>query len=426
VSGARASLADRPIRTNPRPEFAEALVSDSKRGKPRRGVATRAVHGPHEGGIGPSTTPLVHSATFGFESLDAMNAEQSKGRAGAYYQRNGHPTLLACEERLAALEGGETALLFSSGVAALAAAFMAFLKSGDHVIALHQCYGGTHDLLRWGRERFGWQVTLVDAREPASWAAAFRPETRLFHIESPTNPMLCVVDLTEAATLAHRNDARLTVDNTFASPIGQHPLSLGADLSLYSATKSIGGHSDLLAGVAIGPETLMRELWRARKVFGGIPGPEIAWQIERSLKTLPLRVAAANANALELARRLAAHAAVASVAYPGLGGHPGHSIAARQMTLGFGPVLSVDVRSAAAAEALASSLALFRHAPSLGGVESLVSLPAHTSHIQLGPEGRAQAGIPEGCVRLSVGIEDLDDLWADLEQAMAKAAAVIV
>ena len=401
-------------------------MSPSKPVKPRRGLATRAVHGPHEGGVGPSTTPLVHSATFGFESLEAMNAEQAKGRASAYYQRNGHPTLLACEERLASLEGAEAALLFSSGVAALAAAFMTFVKSGDHVVALHQSYGGTHDLLNWGRERLGWQVTLVDAREPESWAAAFRPETRLLHVESPTNPTLCVVDLAEAATLAHRHDARFTVDNTFASPIGQQPLALGADLSVYSATKSIGGHSDLMAGVVMGPEPLIREVWRVRKVFGGIPGPEVAWQIERSLKTMPLRVAAANASALELARRLAAHPAVAAVLYPGLPHHPGHGIAARQMAHGFGPVVSIDVRTAAAAETLAGSLALFRHAPSLGGVESLVSLPAHTSHIQLGPGGRARAGIPEGFVRLSVGIEDLDDLWADLEQALAKAVTVVV
>jgi cystathionine beta-lyase/cystathionine gamma-synthase len=167
-------------------------------------------------------------------------------------------------------------------------------------------------------------------------------------------------------------------------------------------------------------------VWRVRKVFGGIPGPEVAWQIERSLKTMPLRVAAANASALELARRLAAHPALAAVLYPGLAHHPGHAIAMRQMRHGFGPVLSIDVRSASAAETLAGSLALFRHAPSLGGVESLVSLPAHTSHVQLGAEGRARAGIPEGCVRLSVGIEDLDDLWADLEQALAKAVTVAV
>jgi cystathionine gamma-synthase len=401
-------------------------VSKPEREARPRGVSTRAIHGPHVRPVGPSSTPIVHSATFGFESLEALDEEQFKGRAGAYYQRVGHPTLYACEQRLAALEGAEAALLFSSGMAALAAVFMAHLRSGDHVVTLHQSYGGTHDLLRWGRERFGWQTTFVGAHEPASWAAAFRPETRLLHVESPTNPMLCVVDLAEAAALAHAHGARLTVDNTFASPIGQRPLTHGADLSVYSATKSIGGHSDLLAGVVIGPEAAIREAWRVRKVFGGIPGPEVAWQIERSLKTLPLRVSTANAQALELAQRLAAHPAVASVAYPGLPGHPGHAIAARQMSRGFGPVLSIDVRSAAAAEAMVGALTLFRHAPSLGGVESLASLPAHTSQIQLGPEGRAKAGIPEGCVRLSVGIEDLADQWADLEQALARAATVVV
>lgn len=401
-------------------------MSDPDRSRPGPfGLHTRAVHGPNPESSGPASTPIVHSATFGFDGLDALNEEQFKGRAGAYYQRVGHPTLYACEQRLASLEGAEAALLFSSGVAAVAAAFMAHLRAGDHVVALHQCYGGTHDLLEWGRERLGWQVTLVDAREPASWAAALRPGTKIFHVESPTNPMLCVIDLAEAATLARARGARLTVDNTFASPIGQHPLALGADLSIYSATKSIGGHSDLLAGVVMGSDAAIREVWRVRKTFGGLPGPDVAWQIERSLKTLPLRVAAANAQALELAKRLTAHPAVASVAYPGLEAHPGHVIAARQMSLGFGPVLSIDLRSAAAAEAMVNALTLFRHAPSLGGVDSLVGLPAHTSHIQLGADGRARAGIPEGCVRLSVGVEDVADLWADLEQALAKATVTV-
>ena len=395
--------------------------------EPVIGVNTRAVHGDHPESTGPSSTPIVHSATFGFESLDALNQEQHKGAAGAYYQRNGHPTAYACEQRLAAIEGSEAALLFASGVAATSALMLANLKSGDHVIALHQCYGGTHDLLNWGRDRFGWQITLVDAREPASWAAAFRPETRLLHVESPTNPVLCVVDIADAARLAHGNGALLSVDNTFASPIGQRCLALGADLVMYSATKSIGGHSDLMAGAVMGSAARLEPVWKVRKVFGGIAGPDVAWQLERSMKTLPLRVAASNANALDLARRLAAHPAVAQVFYPGLAQHLLHAVAARQMTFGFGPVVAIDVRGGApAAEAVANALRLFRHAPSLGGVDSLVSLPAHTSHVQLGPEGRRTAGIPEGCVRLSIGIEDVADLWADLGQALAKAATVTV
>jgi len=360
--------------------------------------------------------------TFGFDSLDALNEEQFKGPAGAYYQRLGHPTLRAVEERLARLEGAEMGLLFSSGVAAIAAVFLTHLESGDHVIALQQSYGGTHDLLAWGAKRFGWSVTLVDARKPEEWEAAFAPRTRIFHVESPTNPTLAIVDLKRAAQLAHRHEARLTVDNTFASPIGQRPLVHGADLVIYSATKSIGGHSDLLAGVALGPRKAMEQVWKTRKIFGPVPDPGMAWQIERSLKTLALRVQAANANALELARRLARHPAVRSVFYPGLPDHPGHDIARRQMDLGFGPVLAVDVLGGAeAATATMSALRLIAHAPSLGSVDSLASLPAHTSHIQLGAEGRARAGIPEGLIRLSVGIEDVEDLWTDLQQALARA-----
>ena len=392
---------------------------------PARGIRTRAVHGGDPDHPGPSSTPIVHSATFSFPSLDALNAEQDKRAAGAYYQRVGHPTLHAVEQRLAAIDGAESALLFSSGVAAIGAVFLAHLRSGDHILALSQCYGGTHDLLQWGAERFGWSYTMLDARDPASWRREFRPQTRLLHVESPTNPMLVVVDLRQAAALAHEHDVLLTVDNTFASPVGQQPLALGADLAAYSATKSIGGHSDLLAGAVTGSAARVEAVWKVRKVFGAVPDPALAWQIERSLKTLPLRVAAANANALELGKRLTEHPGVAAVFYPGLPGHPGHDVAVRQMSLGFGPVVSADIRGgAAAAEAVINSLQLIRHAPSLGGVDSLASLPAHTSHIQLGVEGRREAGIPEGLVRFSIGIEDVDDVWADMDQALARAAVL--
>lgn len=398
--------------------------SSSSRG-PRRGDRTRTVHGAHPNAPGPLSAPLVHSATFAFASLEAQLAEQDRGPAGAFYQRYGHPTIHACEERLAELEGAEAALLFPSGMSAIAAAFMSVLSAGDHVLALRQCYGGTLALLEWGAERLGWRVDLVDAREPAAWRAAFRPETRLLHVESPTNPVLFVVDLARAAALAHEHGARLSLDNTVASPLGQHGLALGADLVVYSATKSIGGHSDLLAGAVLGPRAALEQVWRVRKVFGPVPAAETAWQIERSVKTMALRVAAANANALELARRLRGHPGVARVFYPGLEDHPGHAVARSQMHDGFGPLLAFEVRGGgAAAAATADALRLARHAPSLGGVETLVSLPAHTSHVHLGAEGRARAGIPEGTVRLSAGIEDVDDLWADLDQAIAGAAVL--
>jgi len=392
--------------------------------RPKRGASTRAVHGDREHTPGPMSTPIVLSSTFTFPDLAAMEAAQGAGPAGAFYQRYGHPTLRACEERLAALEGADEALLFSSGMAAIASVFLAQLRAGDHVVAMHQCYGGTHGLLKWGEEHFGWTYDLVDAREPQTWERAFRRETRILHVESPTNPTLVVVDLARAAQLAHAHDAMLTVDNTFASPIGQHPLTLGADVVMHSATKAIGGHSDLLAGVVAGPWSKLEAVWKARKVFGPVPDPEVAWRIERSLKTLALRVRASNANALEIATRLARHAAVANVYYPGLTSHPGHEIAKRQMLEGFGPVVAFEAHGgAAAATGIVNRLELVGHGPSLGSVESLASLPAFTSHVQLGEEGRRRAGIPEGLVRLSVGLEDVDDLWSDLDQAVTAAAA---
>jgi cystathionine beta-lyase/cystathionine gamma-synthase len=393
--------------------------------RPARSARTRAVHGIHEGQPGPVSTPIVHSATFAFPDLEAMNAASDQGTAGAYYQRNGHPTLDAVERGFAALEGAETALLFSSGIAAISAAFLSLMKPGDHALALHQAYGGTPGLLKWGAERCGWRYDLLDSRTPEAWEAAFRPETRFLHVESPTNPTLELVDLRRAADLAHAHGAKLLLDNTVASPIVQHGLELGADIVLYSATKSIGGHADLLAGIAAGPAALMAGIAAVRQMLGPVPDPQLAWQIERSVKTLPLRVAAQNANALEIARRLVAQPGVRQVFYPGLETHPGHAIAKRQMHGGFGPLMSFEPEGGArAAEATANALTLVKHAPSLGGVESLVSLPAHTSHVHLGVAGRAAAGIPEGLVRLSVGIEDVDDLWRDLAQAIEAATAV--
>ena len=392
------------------------------RSRTGHGSNTRAVAGDSRRRAGAVSTPIIHSSTFSFDSLESMLVERDRGAAGAFYQRLGHPTLRACEERLAGLEGTEEALLFPSGMAAITGVLLANLHAKDHVVALRQCYGGTLDALHWGKERLGWSCALVDAREPESWKDGFRSGTRIFHIETPTNPTLCVVDIEHAAALAHRHGALLTVDNTFASPVGQKCMPLGADLVMYSATKSIGGHGDLLAGVALGSRELLAGVYNVRSVFGAVPDPQMAWLIERSLKTLPIRVERGNSNALELARRLAKHPRVAQVFYPGLEGHPGHEIARRQMMLGFGPVLAFDVRGGmAAAERVVNGLELVRHAPSLGGVESLASLPAHTSHRHMSPEELAQAGISQGLVRLSVGIEDVEDLWEDLEGALGAA-----
>ncbi len=243
--------------SDPAPDRAQALE-------------TNAVHGPHLDHFGEVSTPIVHSATFSFASLDDMLAAQGRQSAGSFYQRKGHPTIHAAEERLAHLEGAEAALLFPSGMAAISCAFLALLRAGDHVVCVDPCYGGTQALLNWGRDRFGWEFTFVDAREPSTWEAAFRPNTKLLHLESPINPTLAVFDIAAAAALGHARGVTVTIDNTIASPIGQRPLAMGCDLSLYSATKSIGGHSDLLAGAAIGPAKIMALVHKAREVFGPI------------------------------------------------------------------------------------------------------------------------------------------------------------
>ena len=387
-------------------------------------LETEAVHGPHPERKGSVSTPLVHSATFTFDSLDAMVEQQRAGTAGSFYQRCGHPTIHATEERLAHLEGSEAALLFPSGMAAISSVFLSLLRVGDHVVCVDPCYGGTQGVLAWGEQRLGWSYTLVDSRRPQDWEAAFRPNTRLLHLECPINPTLAVFDIAAAAALGKSRGAAVTIDNTIASPIGQKSLAMGVDIALYSATKSIGGHSDLLAGAAMGPAALMAEVARVRELFGPVPDPATAWTIERSLKTFVLRVRAGNANALELATRLAKHPGVGQVFYPGLPSHPNHAIAVRQMQNGFGPLLGFEVKGGEEPSLqLVQHLKVVKHGASLGGVESLVSLAAHTSSKILGPEGRRRAGIPEGLVRLSAGVENVEDLWADLEQALQKVAA---
>ena len=370
---------------------------------------------------------LFLTSSFVFDNARQAAARFAGEEQGMVYTRYTNPTVQMFQDRLAALEGAESCVGTASGMAAILATTLTHLKSGDHVVCVDPCYGGTQALLQWGKERMGWSHTFVDSRRPESWAAAFQPNTKLLHLESPINPTLVCFDIAAAARLGHERGAFVTIDNTIASPIGQQPLALGCDVSLYSATKSLGGHSDLLAGVACGSRAALAPVWKAREVFGPIAEPTMAWMLERSLKTLPLRVRAGNANALELARRLAAHADVAQVFYPGLPAHPSHAIAAKQMKEGFGPLLGFEARGGAdAALHVVNALKVIRHGASLGGVESLASLAAHTSHKMLGVEGRKRAGIPEGLVRISAGIESVDDLWADLQQALAKAAVARV
>jgi cystathionine gamma-lyase len=321
------------------------------------------------------------------------------------------------EKVLASLEGASHGLAFASGMAA-EATIMHLLKSGDHVVAGDDLYGGTYRLFSQVLDRYGLQFSYVDPSEPDRVAAAVRPETRMIWIETPTNPLLKIVDIAAAANIAHRAGALLVVDNTFATPYFQQPLSLGADIAVHSATNYLGGHSDLVMGMlATSHDEVHQSLKFHQNAVGGVPGPFDSWLLLRGLKTLALRMARHARNALAVARFLQGRREVRRVLYPGLTEHPGHALAARQMS-GFSGIVTVELENEAAARRFLKKSRLFLTAESLGGVESLADHPAIMTHASVPAELRDAAGITGGLIRLSVGIEDEADLLADLEQAL--------
>ena len=376
---------------------------------------------------GPVATPIYQSATFRF-----LNSDMDQGRpvsqvlGDSFYTRYGNPTNSVAESLLAELEGGEAALVFSSGMAAITSAVLSVVRSGDHVVAQRELYGGAFDfLIRW-LPKFGVGVSFVPAADPPDFAAAIRPTTRLLYLESPSNPTLQVAGLAELAAMARRRGILTFVDNTAASPINQRPLELGADVVVHSASKYLAGHSDIVAGAAVGSRTLIDALREERTVLGGCLDPHAAWLLIRGIKTLGVRMDRINQNALELARFLEGHPRVKQVHYPFLESHPQYALARAQMR-GGGGLLSVELRGTAGeARRFVESLHLFAQAPSLGGVESLVTLPASTSHTQLSPVERQEAGIGDNLVRMSVGLEHIDDLTADIEQALQAAVEEVV
>jgi len=377
--------------------------------------ATRAIHAGQEAdpATGATVVPIYQTATYTQEGI---------GRNKGYeYARTANPTRAALEACLASLEGARFGLAFGSGMAA-ETAVMHLAACGDHIVAAEDLYGGTYRLFEQVGRRCGIDFTYVDASNPEAIRMALRPSTRLVWVETPTNPLVRLVNITAAAEAAHSGGALLVVDNTFLSPALQNPLSLGADIVVHSTTKYLGGHSDVVGGAAL---THSEDLWSALKRFentaGGIPGPFDCWLVLRGLKTLKVRMEAHSANALGVARFLEGHPAVARVHYPGLESHPQHALALRQQR-GFGGMLSVELQGGgeAALRAL-ERFRLFSLAESLGGVESLVGYPATMSHAGMPTEERHRRGITDGLIRLSVGIEDLEDLLADLEQALSPA-----
>ena len=378
-------------------------------------LSTRCVHaGEPDDPHGSPHAPLYTTTTFKFPSTAALLDVVEGRRPGALYTRYGlNPTIQALEEKLAAIEGAEAALAFASGMAAESALFLAHGRKG--IVCLGDAYGGTLELLASQLPELGIPTHLLLGDEIGRLADLLQQGAGLVFFETPTNPALELFDIAAVAELAHAHGALVAVDNTFASPVNQNPLALGADLVVHSATKYLGGHSDLSAGALMGRREWVMPVWNWRKNLGQTIAPEIAAQLARSLRTLTVRVARQNESAMKIAEAMRAHPGIERVLYPGLPDFPGHALARRQMR-GFGGMLTLEIRGGgAAATRVADALRLFALAPSLGGVESLVTQPCTTTHHGLAPEERARRGISDAMLRLSVGLEDADDLIADLE-----------
>ena len=388
----------------------------------RRGFQTRAIHGGRAGDPLKSVSPPIYqTSTFRYDSV-AEGAELGADRGtGWYYTRWGNPTTRLFEERMALLEGGEDAQATASGMGAISTAVLSVVAPGIHVVSPRAVYQATFELFHEVLPRQGVEVTLIDTVDIAAYERAIRPTTRLLYIETPNNPLMHVTDIAAVVGLARRIGARTIADNTFASPYNQTPLAMGVDLVCHSATKYLGGHADVTAGVIVGRRELIRGATHTMRILGPVLDPFAAWLLLRGLKTLGVRVDRHNQNALRLAGFLTTHPQVAWVSYPGLPTHPGHTIAARQMR-GFGGMLAFEVRGGFEAgvhcvEALRTCLL----AVSLGGAETLVTHPASTTSIGIPREHRERAGITDGLIRVSVGLEDVEDVIADFDQALARA-----
>jgi len=373
---------------------------------------TRAIHDGQapDAATGAVTVPVFQTSTY---QQDGIGKQR-----GFEYSRTGNPTRQALEEALASLEGGIHGLAFASGVAATTAVLQ-LLRPGDHVVAGDDIYGGTYRLLEKIYRPWGLHVDYADVRDPATFARVLRPNTRMIWVETPTNPLLKIADIAALARVARKANALLVVDNTFASPWFQHPLEFGAHIVVHSTTKYLGGHSDVIGGAVITSyEDEFQDMKFYQNAAGAVPGPWDSWLILRGLKTLAVRMREHERNALRLARYLEKHPAVERVFYPGLPSHPQHELAARQMS-GFSGMISLELKGGfEAVECFVTRLKLFTLGESLGGVESLVCYPPRMTHASFPPEERHRRGVKDNLVRLSVGIENGDDLKADLRKAL--------
>lgn len=394
-------------------------MSDESRSA-EMGPSTRAVHG---GERRPKayfsiTTPVVHSSTFTFpRTADLIEFMEGRATRGEEYGRYGNPTREEVESKLAALEGAEAALLFSSGMAAITTTLLAVLRRDAHVVFTSDCYRKTRQFAQTVLRKFGMACDLVPPNV-AAVEAALKPNTQLIFTESPTNPYLSVVDLEKLVALARSRRIKTVIDSTFGTPYNQRPLELGVDLVIHSATKYLGGHNDILAGCIMGGSDLVSAIRDLQGVLGAVPDPMGCYLLGRGLKTFALRMERQNASGQAVAEYLESHPKVARVHYPGLASHPDHAVARRQMR-GFGGVVSFELHGTLQdCSRFVDALKIPQIAPSLGGVESLIEQPALMSFFELSPEDRAAIGIKENLLRFAIGIEDADDLIRDLQQAL--------
>jgi methionine-gamma-lyase len=394
--------------------------------KQEYGFSTIAVHGrrhagKHEasGPIRPVSTPIVQSSTFSFESAEQGARIFAGEEKGYYYTRMGNPTTAVLEQAMAALEGGEDALAFASGLAATVAGIFAITRAGEEFIASNTLYGGTHGLFAGQFPNFDVKAIEIDGTNPDNFEKSITDKTSLIFIETPANPTLTLIDIRKVADIAHRHGIPLIVDNTFCTPYYQRPLELGADIVLHSATKYIGGHGDTVAGILVGSKEYIEKARKGIfKDFGATISPFNAWLLLRGLRTLPVRMEKHSANALEIARYLSSHPKIKQVHYPGLASHPQHELAKSQMS-GNSGIIAFDMEGGReAGRILMNSVKLWTLAVSLGDVDSLIQHPATMTHVSYSDEALREAGITGGLVRLSAGLEDADDLIEDLDQAL--------
>lgn len=371
-----------------------------------------------EANFGALSVPIYNASVYAFTDAEEGAAIHNEFKHGYYYGRLGNPTTEALEKTIAELENAEAGQAFASGMAAVSAAILSNVRSGDHIVAPGSMYATTTNLLRHLGENLKIETTFIDATNAENYRDAMQPNTKLFWLESPSNPLVKITDIAKVAEIARSAGILTLVDNTFATPFNQRPFEIGADIVIHSGTKYLGGHSDLTAGLLVGRSDMVKHIRKiAIKLIGGTISPQVAWLVMRGVKTLALRMERHNSNAFALANMLADHPKVKAVYYPGLESHENHDVAKRQMR-GFGGMVSFDLGSVEAGKAFVNDVKVCTLATSLGGVETIVQHAASMTHAAIPAEERMKAGITDGLIRMSVGVEGIEDLKSDIQGAL--------